>query len=711
MTMSAKVHDLKNKRITSMQIPRWLVFLIFLIPIGIYLPGIFGKVPFPSGSALYTDLMLTHYPNTQYLKSSLIEFQQIPLWSTFIHSGAPFAANPLSGLFYLPGWVAMLFPLPEGISIVLAAHAVFATWGMYRFLKEENLGDLGAIAGGLIMGLLPKLAAHYGAGHVSLLYAISWTPWLFLISRKDESGWKTGISSALLFLADPRWAFYAGIIWLTFDIAYRRHKGVRGYILYYLKAGSTAFLIASPLIIPLYEYIGLSTRSNMGVEDILAFSLSPEKILGLVIPTGGSNPEWYLYSGGIVLGLYLFQFFISPLRRKNWFWNSWIVISLAIAFGSWFLNPGWLANIPLISLIRVPARILFLIGFSFSVIAAKTLDYLFSGDGIKHDISKIAFGLTAAAIGLGVPINLILGKFSISAMWGFGFLFLVASIILIVPNREKSLKWAWIIVGLLVIDLFGAGIQSYHLREKELFDQSITARIEENTEKFRIYSPSFSIPQQFAVDNKLELADGIDPLHLAAYSEYLEEASGVKSSGYSVSIPYFSSGNPASDNSDSVPNAFLLSLLNVRFVISDFEINNHDLVEIASNDKLILYENAYSSKRAWVEQSPINEGDYQGAGNNQVSELKFSPNRIEIIAKGPGRLVLSEVQYPGWRAAVDGDPQKIEPVYGLLRSINLPEGEHEIVFTFRPLTVYAGIGMAIVGWVAAIWQISRKRDD
>jgi len=74
-------------------------------------------------------------------------------------------------------------------------------------------------------------------------------------------------------------------------------------------------------------------------------------------------------------------------------------------------------------------------------------------------------------------------------------------------------------------------------------------------------------------------------------------------------------------------------------------------------------------------------------------------------------LVLSEVQYPGWKVVVDGNRQPIELAYGLLRSVNLPEGDHVVEFSFRPLTVYVGLGMAMIGWTLAIWQIYRKRDN
>ena len=68
----------------------------------------------------------------------------------------------------------MIFPLPAGLSLNLAAHVVFGSWGMYRFMRKREVGEMGSMLGALGFGLMPKLAAHFGAGHVSLIYAISW---------------------------------------------------------------------------------------------------------------------------------------------------------------------------------------------------------------------------------------------------------------------------------------------------------------------------------------------------------------------------------------------------------------------------------------------------------------------------------------------------------------------------------------------------------
>ena len=233
----------------------------------------------------------------------------------------------------------------------------------------------------------------------------------------------------------------------------------------------------------------------------------------------------------------------------------------------------------------------------------------------------------------------------------------------------------------------------------------------EDQENFRLYSPSYSYPQHLAAENGFQLADGVDPMQIAAYSDFMERASGVNSTGYSVTIPAFKSGNPKVDNVGTSPNAFLLSLFNVKYVISEFEIENRDLQEIINEDHLFMYENKYLSERAWVEESPKSSEEFQGIFDGNINELDLTPNRIEILAQGPGRLVLSEVQYPGWKVDVDGNRQPIELAYGLLRSVNLSEGDHEVEFYFRPLTVYIGLGMTMIGWILAIWQIYGKEDD
>ena len=122
--------------------------LFFALPLIFLSPGL-SDFPYPSEQAKYSDFAITHYPNALYLQRSLIECRCIPLWSPTILSGYPFAANPLSGLWYPPVWLALLFPLPLGLNLMTALHLSLGGWGMYRLLRVEGLRIEAAVLGGL----------------------------------------------------------------------------------------------------------------------------------------------------------------------------------------------------------------------------------------------------------------------------------------------------------------------------------------------------------------------------------------------------------------------------------------------------------------------------------------------------------------------------------------------------------------------------------
>ena len=198
-------------------------YLLCLIPLLLFIPYL-GDFIFLPGTTL-SDITISHYPNLLYIQQNLQAGNGIPLWSNAILSGYPFVADPLSGLHYPPGWLALLFPLPFGINLTAVLHLVFGALGMYLFLKSQGLRPQAAALTGLGFALLPKLIGHYAAGHLSLIYAISWTPWLLLaeVSWRENAGWQNlwrapGVVLGLITLADPRWTVYGGLLWFAFSI-------------------------------------------------------------------------------------------------------------------------------------------------------------------------------------------------------------------------------------------------------------------------------------------------------------------------------------------------------------------------------------------------------------------------------------------------------------------------------------------------------------
>jgi len=113
------------------------------------------------------------------------------------------------------------------------------------------------------------------------------------------------------------------------------------------------------------------------------------------------------------------------------------------------------------------------------------------------------------------------------------------------------------------------------------------------------------------------------------------------------------------------------------------------VVQTFGNTK--IYEDTLVKPRAWLE------------GDGSVVVTYWSPNQIRLTTNGSaGKLVLSEVLYPGWQAWVDGQPVAIELYEGLFRSLDLGSGLHQVVFEFRPPTVFVGAAIAGIGWLAVL---------
>jgi uncharacterized membrane protein YfhO len=88
-----------------------------------------------------------------------------------------------------------------------------------------------------------------------------------------------------------------------------------------------------------------------------------------------------------------------------------------------------------------------------------------------------------------------------------------------------------------------------------------------------------------------------------------------------------------------------------------------------------------------------------------VQSWEWSPNRIAVVAQGPGSLVFSEVFYPGWTAEIDGAPAAVGREDGILRAVSLTDGMHSIVLEFRPWRIGAGIAITLLtaASLAILW--------
>ncbi len=610
----------------------------------------------------------------------------------------------------------MVLPEPFGFNLLIVFHLLFGGIGLFLFLRSENLGELPAVLGAFTFELMPKLFAHYASGHITLLFAVMWTPWLLWVEKKKTVSpgkqyyFLPGIILGMIALADVRWVAYAGLVWMAFSffsarIHLLRIRNLLGWIGQTLGAGLIAFLIAAPLVLPLIEYTRLSTRSLLNPADNLMISLPPAQLLGLLIPQFWGYAETIVYPGVITILLMLAVLCLAETRRKTWFWTGVILAAVILALGTNIPGAGVLARLPGFSLLRVPTRWLFMACLSFSVLAAYGADAL-----SRNEVYKLArpnptifyVGISAFILFLAAGVFLVSKDLPLPFLWSAIFI-PVASLLIILRVYAKIPAGWWfpMIFGLAILDMGTISLSQVSFQDAGPVmraNKPVADFLNRQVKPFRVYSPSYSVPQQLGSLENIELADGIDPLQLSAYVTFMHEATGVPSAGYSVTLPPFSTGNPQIDNQAYRPDAQKLGLLNVGYVVSDYDLTSENLSLVARAGESRIYQNNLVKPRAWVQPADLPVGE--GILSMPVPDI--SPNRITLTAEGPGLLVLSEIDYPGWTVRVDNTRANIRQAAGILRAVELPAGKHAVTFSYQPVPMLVGLGLAAIAWLGML---------
>jgi len=448
----------------------------------------------------------------------------------------------------------------------------------------------------------------------------------------------------------------------------------------------------------------------LGVEVVLVYSLPLVNLLGLIYPNRGGLHEWVLYSGGTVVLLAAAALVTKKSRRNRLFWIGVFLASLTFALGSEIPGSQYIAGLPLVSMLRVPSRALFLTGFSLAALAGYGLETLATAPGknVSRQINKILIIVLGFSFALTIGFFILQGEVPKAMVWGTGGLLLGCVWILLAANVKKIPIGFWL-GGIFIIALVDMGLvdlnsfQGRNVGQIFTEGEAVAQYLSNKKGHFRTYSPSYSIPQHTSVRYGVQLRDDVDPLQYGDYVQYMGAATGVPEARYSVTMPPFINGNPKSDNAEYSPKPEKLGLLNVGYVVSEFELDVEDLELIKEIDGSFIYENSDYMPRAWLSGSGDRSDSF-----SQVEILESSPNHLVLSANGPGSLTVSEIDYPGWQAFVDGVEATILTRQGILMGVDLHPGPHEIEFSFRPRSVAFGGVLFLIGLIGLAASLRRK---
>jgi hypothetical protein len=99
------------------------------------------------------------------------------------------------------------------------------------------------------------------------------------------------------------------------------------------------------------------------------------------------------------------------------------------------------------------------------------------------------------------------------------------------------------------------------------------------------------------------------------------------------------------------------------------------------------------------------------AAGETVSINDYAPDRLELRANAsvPRILVLSEMDFSGWHATIDGEEVPILRTNYLFRGVVVPPGEHTVEFVYRPASVRNGIVISALALVVVVGLLAVGR--
>jgi hypothetical protein len=273
------------------------------------------------------------------------------------------------------------------------------------------------------------------------------------------------------------------------------------------------------------------------------------------------------------------------------------------------------------------------------------------------------------------------------------FLFLISSVLLILLKNRKI---GWRIFGLLasailIFDLFSFGrqfVQPYEFSSSKKKEQ-LLAYMPDNPAQGRVITGREVFSANDGLKEHFPSILGYDPLLLRRYVHFFQASQGYPFDDHVVNLENVRD-----------PQAKLLKLLHVQKAFLNEgirEMNNavpyaqvvtastikplEEILPFMKGGEFDPMETVIFDPSAMREVKP-GDGLKPLVSSCSVTDYQGENIKLKVSTNQPGYLVLSEIFYPGWQAAVDGKKVSILRGNYLFRVIPLEEGDHDVCLKF-----------------------------
>lgn len=460
------------------------------------------------------------------------------------------------------------------------------------------------------------------------------------------------------------------------------------------------------------------------------------------------------------------------LSRLSLFLLSLIAITVVLALGKNTPVFPWLyANVPTFDVFQAPARYLIWLEFALVLLAGMGLDQWHRPTGRALYWTRLATaGAIAVTVGAGLAWYLMgdirptfIQATALAGVWGVtaGGLSLLAppaitgrdpgkknlhqSVDQLYALRTKTHLWGYVVVVFVAVDLIVAGWGLNPGEKLDLFGgQDVsTANLPKLAEGGRLYLPEAD--EQVLKFERFFQFETFEPEQdwrnlKAVLLPNMNLLYGIASvNNFDPMVPgRFASWMETLEAAENPSKEWMMNLMGVRVVerVSmgasadvSFESRSEEgrtrarwtpCAVFVQDGKAALNQTLLSSSenRVVIEgKTPENQKECPALPGGAVQVISETPNQLVIQASAPtnGWLVVSDVWYPGWSARVDQRATSIWRANYLFRAVELPQGDHQVVLSYRPVSFWVGLIIsvsAIMGMVVIfVLKIGRISSD
>lgn len=712
---------------------------------------------------------------------------QIPLWNPHNFSGNPLMANFQSGVFYPLNTIFFVLPFKLSWSIFIFLIPVLCMIFTFSYLRNLKLTNEASIFGSLAFTFSLYMVVWLEWGNIghTLLFL---PPLLLLTERMIE---KIDYKNLFLFVSISTISIFAGYIQGTFYmycvlIFYFIAKG------WYLKKLSIkkVILFGTGLVVPVlfsaYQLLSTlelflrSSRGNYSLDNIEKLLNPVYYLITVIAPDFFGNPAtrnfWFSgtyiervsYFGLIPLVFAIFAIFQLFKKIEVRIFAIIFVITLILSIDLIFTRYFYLIPIPVIST-TVPTRILSIFAFSGSILAAFGFNEFVNRRGYKKlfVLSLLFFSLILAVfiftffyprLNPGPTANL---SISMKNM----ILPLLSSFILLCgvffAFYLKKIKSNLIIAGLIlitVIDLFYYFKKITPFSSPQLFfpKTSVIEFIKRTAgiSRFWGYGSGYLEPN-FETFDRTYSADGVDPIHIKDYTEFLlSSRDGTLGGELPRPDANIATGYGQDELRRNESRQKMLNILGVKYVLGRdvmreditkpdiqtfpettyrlvwydspwqvyenleavpriFMTNKYVITENKKDAFDIFYRDGFDEKSELILQEDP-KIDKKANLEFDIKNINYGGNKInlETSSNVTSLLFISDTYYPGWEVFIDGKKDKILLSDYAFRAVKVPKGNHKIEFLYQPKSFRNGIyiaGLTLVIFVFSLTYMKIKK--